>query len=229
MFSGKVPLSNWTMIGLSMLLLETSDHRMLDSLGERRLLKPVRTAVGQFAVTVNISYSFCLLVATILCVTIGPTNASERPLPASVTANPIVYVVRHQYASDHHNTATLFQTGEINERKFHGGSAIRTIDLASGETTTLLDVPNGVARDLEVSFDGSRILFSMRRDSNDDYHLYEMEADGSDLRQLTFGLGISDIDPIYLPDDRILFTSTREPKYCMCNRHIMCNLVHHGR
>ncbi len=58
----------------------------------------------------------------------------------------------------------------------------------------------------------------------DDYHLYEMNADGSGLRQLTFGCGVSDIDPIYLPDGRILFTSTREPKFCMCNRHIMCNL-----
>ena len=64
----------------------------------------------------------------------------------------------------------------------------------------------------------------MRRNAADDYHIYEMNADGSELRQLTFGPGISDIDPIYLPDGRILFTSTREPKYCMCNRHIMCNL-----
>ena len=64
----------------------------------------------------------------------------------------------------------------------------------------------------------------IRRNAADDYHLYELGADGSDLTQLTFGAGLSDIDPIYLPDGRILFTSTREPKYCMCNRHIMGNL-----
>jgi hypothetical protein len=51
-----------------------------------------------------------------------------------------------------------------------------------------------------------------------------MQTDGTELKQLTFGAGLSDIDPIYLPDDRIMFTSTREPKYCMCNRHIMGNL-----
>jgi len=139
--------------------------------------------------------------------------------------HPIVYVVREQYASDHHNTATLFQTGEINAGKFRGGSAIRVIDpRLGGEPCTLLDVPEGIVRDLEVSFDGTRILFSMRRDAADDYHIYELNADGNELRQLTFGSGISDIDPIYLPDGRILFASTREPKYCMCNRHIMCNL-----
>jgi hypothetical protein len=81
-----------------------------------------------------------------------------------------------------------------------------------------------VARDPDVSFDGKRILLSMRRNREDDYHIYEISADGTGLRQLTTGGGISDIDPIYLPDGRILFTSTREPKYCMCNRHIMGNL-----
>lgn len=139
--------------------------------------------------------------------------------------HPILFVVRHQYAADHHNTATLFQTGEINAEKFCGPSAIKTIDLADdGRVSTLLEVPDGVARDIEVSFDGQRILFSMRRSQADDYHVYEMNTDGSGLKQLTHGLGISDIDPIYLPDGRILFASTREPKFCMCNRHIMCNL-----
>ena len=44
------------------------------------------------------------------------------------------------------------------------------------------------------------------------------------MKQLTFGSGVSDIDPLYLPDGGIVFSSTREPKYCMCNRHIMANL-----
>ncbi len=88
----------------------------------------------------------------------------------------------------------------------------------------LYDVPKGIVRDPDVRFDGKRILFSMRLDASDDYHLYEVNADGTDLKQLTFGSGIADIDPIYLPNGQILFTSTREPKYCMCNRHIMGNL-----
>ncbi len=138
--------------------------------------------------------------------------------------HPILFVVRRQYRSDHHNTATMFQTGEINTASFEGGGAIKTLDPATGEVRTLLEVPEGVARDPDVRFDGKKILFSMRRNIEDDYHLYEMNADGSELTQLTFGPELSDIDPIYLPDGRILFTSTREPKYCMCNRHIMGNL-----
>ena len=141
-----------------------------------------------------------------------------------LSGRPILFVVRHQYKPDHHNTATMFQTGEINTASFSGGGSVKTIDLTVGEGKTLLDLPEGVARDLEVGFDGRKILFSMRRNRQDDYHLYEMQADGSGLRQLTFGSGVSDVDPIYLPDGNILFTSTREPKYCMCNRHIMGNL-----
>jgi len=142
-----------------------------------------------------------------------------------VSGRPIVFVVRRQYRSDHHNTATMFQTDEINTGSFTGAGAIKTIDVApGGEVKTLLDLPQGVARDIDVRFDGRRILFSMRRDAKDDYHLYEIAADGAGLRQLTSLPGVSDFDPLYLPDGRIAFSSTREPKYCMCNRHIMGNL-----
>ncbi len=147
-----------------------------------------------------------------------------------VSAQPLLFVVRKQYRRDHHNTETMFQTGEINTKSFTGRGAIKTLDLrrttegGAGAVKTLLDVPEGVARDPELSFDGRTILFSMRRNIDDDYHLYEIGADGAGLRQLTFGAGVTDIDPLYLPDGRIVFTSTREPKYCMCNRHIMGNL-----
>jgi len=142
-----------------------------------------------------------------------------------VCEQPILFVVRQQYSSDHHNTETMFQTGEICAGKFAGPGALKTIDFArGGAMRTILEVPKGLVRDPEVSFDGKKVLFSMRRDRDDDYHVFEINADGSGLRQLTFGAGLTDIDPIYLPDGRILFSATREPKYCMCNRHIMCNL-----
>jgi len=141
-----------------------------------------------------------------------------------VSGRPILYVVRRQYRADHHNTATMFVTGEINTRSFTGGGALRCIELASGAVRTLVESERGVIRDPEVSFDGRRVVFAMRRDINDDYHIYEVNADGSGLRQLTSAAGVADFDPVYLPDGSIVFSSTREPKYCMCNRHIMGNL-----
>ena len=187
------------------------------------------------------------------------TNATERKKAQAdlaalrreaLTANPllssqpILFVVRRQYAPDHHNTATLFMNGEYNEYdyrqraragaafepakaalSFRPGGAIKIIDFArGGKVTTLLDVPEGIARDPEVHFDGERILFSMRKTQADSYHIYEINVDGTGLRQLTFAEGVADIDPLYLPDGGIIMSSTREPKYCGCNRHIMCNL-----
>lgn len=141
-----------------------------------------------------------------------------------LSGKQILYIERAQYAPDHHNTATMFQVGEINENSFAPGAAMRVFDVNTQETRTLIELKDGVVRDPEVSFDGKKIIFSMRKTKDDFYHLYEIDADGTNLKQLTTEQGISDIDPLYLPDGGILFSSTRQPKYCMCNRHIMCNL-----
>jgi len=90
-------------------------------------------------------------------------------------------------------------------------------------------MPKGVIRDPEVHFDAGKLLLSIRKDINDDYHLYELDissksSNGAKLKQLTFARRVSDIQPIYLPDRRIAFSSTREPKYIPCQRHLMSNL-----
>jgi hypothetical protein len=142
-----------------------------------------------------------------------------------LSGQPLLFIARQQYRPDHHNTETMFQTGEINTNSFQGPGFVKTIDLAhGGAVQTLLELPDGVVRDPDISFDGQKILCSVRRNRQDDYHLHELNIDGSGLKQLTSGSGISDFDPIYLPNGQILFTATREPKYCMCNRHIMGNL-----
>ena len=138
----------------------------------------------------------------------------------------ILYIEREQYAPDHHNTATLFQKEEINESSFFPGGAMRIFDVNTGNTTTLIELKDGLVRDPELSFDGKKIIFSMRKNKDDFYHIYEINTDGSELKQLTFAEGVSDIDPLYLPDGGIVCSSTRQPKYCMCNRHITVSYTH---
>lgn len=142
-----------------------------------------------------------------------------------VSGQPILFIMRRQYKSDHHNTATMFVTGEINTGNFVGGGAVKTVDFSKGgQVRTLIETSEGLIRDPEVYFDGSKIVFSMRKNIDDNYHIYEIRADGTNLKQLTCAPGVADFDPLYLPEDSIVFSSTREPKYCMCNRHIMGNL-----
>jgi hypothetical protein len=169
-----------------------------------------------------------------------------------VSAQPILFVVRHQYQSHYHAIDTLFHTGELNadrgmtphDRLFQGGGALKTVDFSGDRTgapgphsgplpkgeggravvKTVLEVREGVARDPEVHFGGKRIVFALRRNAKEDYHIWEINVDGSGLHQLTSADGVSDFDPLYLPDESIVFSSTREPKYNQCSRDHGANL-----
>ncbi|MFI3291918.1 MAG: hypothetical protein SNG27_00365 [Rikenellaceae bacterium] len=161
---------------------------------------------------------------TLIIACLFALSANGQVAQKALKGKKILYIERHQYGRDHHNTETLFQVGEINTAKFNPGSAMRIYDVDTKQITTLIESETGVVRDPELSYDAKKIIFSMRKDINDGYHIYEMNVDGSGLKQLTSAVGVSDIDPVYLPDGGIIFSSTREPKYCMCNRHIMANL-----
>ncbi len=143
-----------------------------------------------------------------------------------VNAAPILFVSRPQYPADHHNTETMFQKCEVNERSYQGlCGQLKILDPKTGAVRVLLSPgPEATVRDPDVSYDGKQVLFSMRKSFDDDYHIYRMNVDGTGLTQLTAAPGVTDIDPVWLPDGDIVFSATREPKYCMCNRHIMCNL-----
>lgn len=71
----------------------------------------------------------------------------------------------------------------------------------------------------ELSFDGKRVLFCYKPHDEKSFHLYEIHLDGSGLRQLTDS-EYDDIDPIYLPDGKIMFTTTRGNTYVRCGPYI---------
>jgi hypothetical protein len=77
-----------------------------------------------------------------------------------------------------------------------------------GVVTPITNFTGASVSDPCVSFDGKKILFSMRPPGGSDRNIYEVGADGSGLRQVTSGGG-HDFDPQYLPDGTILFTSSR--------------------
>jgi len=71
----------------------------------------------------------------------------------------------------------------------------------------------------DLSFDGRRVLFCFKPHDEPSFHLYEMNLDGTGLRQLTAS-EYDDVDPIYLPDGHILFTTTRGNSYVRCGPFI---------
>jgi hypothetical protein len=74
----------------------------------------------------------------------------------------------------------------------------------------LLETKTGLIRDPNVSYDGKRIVFSMRNNiQTDDYNLYEIDVSSREVTQLTNDVAVSDVEPSYLPDGNIIFQSTR--------------------
>jgi hypothetical protein len=78
-----------------------------------------------------------------------------------------------------------------------------------GVVTPITNFTGASVSDPCVSFDGKQILFSMRPSGGGNRNIYEINADGTGLRQVTNGGG-NDFDPLYLPDGRIMFTSSRD-------------------
>ncbi len=71
----------------------------------------------------------------------------------------------------------------------------------------------------DLSFDARKVLFCYKPYDEKSFHLYEVNIDGTGLRQLTDSQ-YDDVDPIYLPDGHILFTTTRGNSYVRCGPFI---------
>ena len=152
-----------------------------------------------------------------------------------LTAQPLLINVREQFWGSHCPHGTMFQNGEDSRdstdslRNWRGdGGHIKILSFTKdgkiAKNETLISSKNGVIRDPEVHFDGQKILISLRENKEDDYNIYEIDLKTKNKKQITWGKEFSDVDPIYLPNGKVAFSSTREPKYCQCNMHIQPNL-----
>ena len=147
----------------------------------------------------------------------GPLAAALAGPMADV--DEIVFAVRH-LGKDGHWYANFSYYAENDQRKAYGkpGARLCKLNLRTRELSVLFEDPQGGIRDPQVHYDAKKILFSYRKGGTDHFHLYEINVDGSGLRQLTDG-GYDDIEPSYLPDGDIMFVSSR------CKRWVQCWLT----
>lgn len=115
-----------------------------------------------------------------------------------------------------------------------------------GEIRTVLDQPRGGIGRPDLSFDGTRIVFPLAVERQPPtryplngghayydpanpsdsrryrggacamYDIHEIHVDGSGLRQLTRDTGAENTEPCYLPDGRMVFTSSRGGRMVQC-------------
>ena len=144
---------------------------------------------------------------------------------------PLLFVKQHPYFAAHiyDDYITWHPGGGIyrveNPWAAPGDREVRAVvDPKTKET-----LGEGVYRDPEISWDGRRMVFAFKPDEHASTGIYEINVDGTGLRQLTFpcdcevlketkriGEGHHDITPAYLPDGRIVFTSTRQDALVPC-------------
>ncbi|MCU0983240.1 MAG: hypothetical protein MUF25_29120, partial [Pirellulaceae bacterium] len=74
----------------------------------------------------------------------------------------------------------------------------------------LFQDPKAIIFDLTLSYDASTVFFSMRRDGQQYWQIYEMGIDGQNLKQITDG-DFYNVCPVPLPDGRLAFLSSRTP------------------
>lgn len=71
----------------------------------------------------------------------------------------------------------------------------------------------------ELTFDARKVVFCFKPQDQKSFHLYEINLDGTGLRQITDS-DYDDIDPVCLPSGQILFTTTRGNTYVRCGPYI---------
>lgn len=126
------------------------------------------------------------------------------------------YVTFGNYAGDspeHGNLPFKFEEGVY--WGYGEGGRLCRLNLRTGQLKVLLDDPKGGVRDPQLSYDGQKVLFCYRKGGQHPFHLYEINIDGSGLKQLTDGPD-DDIEPTYCPDGSIVFCSSR------CRRFVNC-------
>lgn len=152
---------------------------------------------------------------------------------------PVVFVSRNMVSSGNvlfPQTTLIPGQGPYARFAITGGKLI--IRQTNGDLTILIDSTknfNGISlvdvQQPSVSYDGNKIIFSGVESRDSSWRIYEIRKDGTGFKKLTFsnrnisleqfGPAASkfskyeDIDPIYLPDGRILFASTRYPTLSM--------------
>lgn len=159
--------------------------------------------------------------------------ATERAVdPTELGFDEIVFVKRKPYSSDHYYTD--ISNGTSPDR-FDADNGIYVYNLrtrAERAVVTAATLPGGKGfiGKISLSFDARKVLFDFRQDTRSGFRIWEVNIDGSGLRQVSFPpkdekekvarwghpWHTDDIHPCYLPDGKILFCSTR------CEHTILC-------
>lgn len=146
------------------------------------------------------------------------SDSNRAKLCRRLGFDQIVFAIRQADTDGHWYANFGYDVVNESRKYYHDGGALMLLDLRTTDIRPLLDDPKGGVRDPQLHYSGKKILFSYRKGGQPYYHLYEIDIDGTGLKQLTHG-PYDDFEPTYLPDGGIAFCSSR------CNRWVPCYIT----
>ena len=148
-------------------------------------------------------------------------------------------------------TSFTFNTYQDSQANKEGGNLCVLSPVAPGGKVTNLvpELDGGIFTRFNLSFDAKKVVFGYKK-KDKNFRIYEIDIDpttglmvSGSLRQLTFSSaaeaetrrlyakkgacldhGFDDMDPCYLPNGNIMFTSTRSQRRVFCNPSIVATL-----
>ncbi|MDP6046992.1 MAG: hypothetical protein QGH94_01840 [Phycisphaerae bacterium] len=159
-----------------------------------------------------------LLAISCLVTLMAATAQAASPAGQMLIKNGVreVVFVERKFTGDGHWYANFaYNFAGPNSPMYTQDARLAKLDVASGKVTTLLKDKTGSIRDPKVHYDAKKILFSYRKGGVAQFHLYEINVDGTGLKQLTDGI-YDDLEATYLPDGGIAFTSGRAKRWVNC-------------
>jgi len=172
--------------------------------------------------------SRCFLAACVLAPLVAFGGQSNEPLRSKLDA-PLLFVKRFNQQGIHiYDNFFKWRPGGgiyILENPADPPEKHRIRPLVGPEAPGTLG--NGMYWDPDISYDGKRVLFCYKDSPGGNTSIYEIGIDGKGLRRLTdpspycsrykgSHSGVHDMQPAYLPDGRIIFTSTRPGALVPC-------------
>ncbi|HKO52022.1 MAG TPA: hypothetical protein VJV79_30140 [Polyangiaceae bacterium] len=157
------------------------------------------------------------LLAGLACLPGCSTKGTDGDGAGSVSR--IVYAVRQHTTVSADGTVSIDVAGGMGQVMDYGrympGGKLEVFDLKTGhpQANIIEDYPTADVSSVDVSFDGTKVLFTMKKDAQDNYHVFTAGVDrGVDgkfaVTQLTFG-PYDDQQAIFSPGGRIVFTTNQ--------------------
>ncbi|MCL2710640.1 MAG: hypothetical protein FWE95_07150 [Planctomycetaceae bacterium] len=146
-------------------------------------------------------------------------------------ASEILFIKRAPFQSSHYYTD--FIDGCV-----YFGSELCLLSLEDGSVKSIVpELAEGIIGRCNLSFDGTKVIFDYKRRIGEGFRIWEVNIDGTGLRQLTFPPEdeaariakyrqnwhamyhhhTDDLHPVYLPDGGFCFVSTR------CEFGVLCD------